>query len=34
VRIVSTATVNHQEMGISGDVRDVGARVDEIVFDH
>lgn len=34
VRIVSSATVNHHEMGISGDVRDVGVRVDEIVFDH
>lgn len=34
VRIVSSATVNHNEMGISGDVRDVGVRVDEIVFDH
>jgi ABC-type polysaccharide/polyol phosphate transport system ATPase subunit len=34
VRIVSSATVNHHALGISGDLRDVGARVDEIVFDH
>jgi ABC-type polysaccharide/polyol phosphate transport system ATPase subunit len=33
IRIVSSATVNHHAMGISGDLRDVGARVDEIVFD-
>jgi len=34
VRITSSNTVNHNDMGISGDVRDVGARIDEIVFDH
>jgi hypothetical protein len=33
VRILSSATVNHGEMGISGDLRDIGARVDEITFD-
>jgi ABC-type polysaccharide/polyol phosphate transport system ATPase subunit len=33
VRITS-ATVNHNDLGISGDVRDVGARIDEIVFEH
>ncbi len=34
MRIVSSPTVNHHTMGISGDVRDIGARIDEIVFDH
>lgn len=34
VRITSSATVNHNDLGISGDVRDVGARLDEIIFDH
>jgi ABC-type polysaccharide/polyol phosphate transport system ATPase subunit len=33
VRIVSE-TVNHQTLGLSDDVRDIGLRVDEIVFDH
>lgn len=33
VRITSP-TVNHNNLGISGDVRDVGVRIDEIVFDH
>ena len=31
---ITSATVNHNDLGISGDVRDVGARIDEIVFDH
>ena len=34
VRIGTSATVNHSDLGISGDVRDVGVRLDEIVFDH
>lgn len=34
VRITSSSTVNHHAMGISADVRDLGARIDEIVFDH
>jgi ABC-type polysaccharide/polyol phosphate transport system ATPase subunit len=34
VRIASSATVNHHALGISGDLRDVGARIDEIVFEH
>ncbi len=34
VRIATSATVNHHALGISGDLRDVGARVDEIVFEH
>ncbi|MHB1872367.1 MAG: ABC transporter ATP-binding protein [Steroidobacteraceae bacterium] len=34
MRITSSPTVNHRTMGISGDVRDIGARIDEIVFDH
>ncbi len=34
VRVTSSATVNHSDLGISGDVRDVGPRIDEIVFDH
>jgi ABC-type polysaccharide/polyol phosphate transport system ATPase subunit len=33
IRISSSTTVNHHALGISGDVRDVGARIDEIVFD-
>lgn len=33
VRIASP-TVNHKDLGISGDVRDVGPRIDEIIFDH
>jgi lipopolysaccharide transport system ATP-binding protein len=34
IRVTSSATVNHHALGISGDLRDVGPRVDEIVFDH
>jgi ABC-type polysaccharide/polyol phosphate transport system ATPase subunit len=34
LRIKSSLTVNHRSMGISADVRDLGARIDEIVFDH
>jgi ABC-type polysaccharide/polyol phosphate transport system ATPase subunit len=34
VRVTSTATVNHHALGISGDLRDVGPRIDEIVFEH
>lgn len=34
VRITSSATVNHHALGISGDLRDIGARIDEIVFEH
>ena len=34
VRITSSATVNHRDLGISGDLRDVGARIDEILFNH
>jgi ABC-type polysaccharide/polyol phosphate transport system ATPase subunit len=34
VRIVSSATINPSALGINGDLRDVGARLDEIVFEH
>jgi ABC-type polysaccharide/polyol phosphate transport system ATPase subunit len=34
VRITSSATVNHHDLGISDDVRDVGVRIDEIEFEH
>lgn len=34
VRIFSSSTVNHRAMGISSDVRDLGPRIDEIVFEH
>jgi hypothetical protein len=34
MRISSSSTVNHHAMGLSSDVRDLGARIDEIVFDH
>jgi hypothetical protein len=34
IRIASSATVNHHAMGISGDLREMGPRIDEIVFDH
>ncbi len=34
MRITSSATVNHSDLGISGDIRDVGPRIDEIVFEH
>ena len=33
VRIVSS-TVNHSALGISSDERDIGARIDEILFEH
>ena len=31
---ITSATVNHNDLGISGDVRDVGPRIDEIIFEH
>lgn len=31
---ITSETVNHSNLGISGDVRDVGPRIDEIVFEH
>jgi ABC-type polysaccharide/polyol phosphate transport system ATPase subunit len=34
MRIRSSTTVNHEKMGLSGDVRDLALRVDEVVFDH
>lgn len=34
LRVRSSPTVNHHALGISGDRRDIGARIDEIVFDH
>lgn len=34
IRIKSSATVNPQAAGLSGDTRDLGARIDEIVFEH
>lgn len=34
VRILSSSTVNHRALGISGDVRDIGPRIDQIVFEH
>ncbi|HVA32741.1 MAG TPA: ATP-binding cassette domain-containing protein [Candidatus Baltobacteraceae bacterium] len=34
IRVLSSSTVNHHALGISGDLRDVGPRVDEIVFEH
>jgi ABC-type polysaccharide/polyol phosphate transport system ATPase subunit len=34
MRIASSQTVNHKLLGISGDVRDLGARIDEIIFEH
>jgi ABC-type polysaccharide/polyol phosphate transport system ATPase subunit len=34
VRVRSSATVNHSVLGISDDLRNIGPRVDEIVFDH
>ena len=34
MRIVSSSTVNHHALGLSGDLRDVGVRLDEIVFEH
>jgi ABC-type polysaccharide/polyol phosphate transport system ATPase subunit len=34
IRIASSATVNHHALGLSGDLRDLGPRIDEIVFDH
>lgn len=34
VRIACSATVNLNALGLSGDVRDLGARIDEIVFTH
>lgn len=34
IRIRSSSTVNHSTLGFSGDLRDVGPRIDEIVFEH
>lgn len=34
VRITSSTTINPRALGLSGDVRDIGARIDEIIFDH
>lgn len=34
VRIASSVTVNHHALGISDDQRDLGPRIDEIVFEH
>jgi ABC-type polysaccharide/polyol phosphate transport system ATPase subunit len=34
VRIASSATVNHHALGIGDDQRDLGPRIDEIVFEH
>lgn len=34
VRISSSETVNHHALGISSDQRNIGARIDEIIFEH